>query len=71
MGTDETTGDEALTEADKSDEAEVTGQAMGIPSPLGSIDPVVPGVSTARKAGEKPVEYLKVEMDQVFITPNS
>ena len=75
MGTDETTSDETTdettTEVDQDEEAEVTGLAMGILSPLGSLDPGLPGAShqvLARKAGEMPHDDGAVNMDEVINT---
>ena len=73
MGTDETTSDETTdettTEVDQEEEAEVTGLAMGIPSPLGSVDPGLPGASRqvlARKAGEMPHDDGVVNLDELI-----
>ncbi len=71
MGTDETTGDDTTSEVDEHGDAEVTGLAMGGLPSLGSLGPALPGTghtSTARKAGDKPIEYPTVELQDVTIT---
>jgi hypothetical protein len=81
MGTDETTGDDPVddettdetTDEIELEDAEVSGLAMGLPSPLGSIAPGLGAAESTihvRKAGEHPVEYLKVTMEDVQITGN-
>ncbi len=75
MGTDGPDPDETTdVEVDETDaEDEVAGHAMGLGlglSPLGDLGTAVPGVDgiTARKAGKPQQEYLKVTMDETFIT---
>jgi len=72
MGTDETISngmtDETTTQVDHDEGAEVTGLAMGVLSPLGSLDPGLLGAdhrALARKAGERPHDD---GMDEVIIT---
>jgi hypothetical protein len=67
--TDETTSDETTTEVGQDEEAEVTGLAMGIRSPLGSLDRGLPGAdlqALARKAGEMPHDDGVVNLDEVI-----
>ena len=73
MSADETTGDDPIddetTDEVEADDAEVSGLAMGLPGPLGSL-PGLPGADGAlgRKAGKDQMEYLTVTMQDVKIT---
>ncbi len=75
MGTDDTTGedkvDDELTDELEAEDAEVTGNAMGLPGPLDGLPTGLPGSNESvhgRKAGERPLEYLKVTIQDTQIS---